>query len=198
MSERERQERITETLALLGRLTPPAVPVDRDELFFRAGEASANSELAGSSLRRLAWPAFAATLAFLGAGLGYTVADREPEIQIVYVERPLNEPALSADTAIETPTVASSSSDEPAMGLVARRVHQDLPISSEIDLIHPQDWAALSDAFAQQLRSQYEQGETLASVHASAAEQDRAQTFNDAPRKQPRTYLELRDAMRAM
>jgi hypothetical protein len=195
MSHPERQARISETLELLGRLAPADLQTNRDELLFRAGEASARGELAGSSLRRLAWPAIAATLALVAAGLGYSMANREPEIQIVYVERP-----GSVGSAHQPPGPAvndsTSALDDRALpappdSTQARFTHG---LGARSDLIHPQDWAALSDAFASQLRLQHGSNESL----ATDLRQGDAPALDDTPRPQPRTYLELRDALHAM
>ena len=71
-------------------------------------------------------------------------------------------------------------------------------LSARSDLIRPQDWAALSDAFANQLRLQHERSESLASATTTDAERDDASPATNPSDQQPRTYLELRDAMGAM
>ena len=78
-----------------------------------------------------------------------------------------------------------------------RNARRDIPLGSKTDIIHRDDWAALSDAFVQQLRLQHERSETVNHVAMATAEEDRDASI-DAPRHQPRTYLELRDALRAM
>jgi hypothetical protein len=199
MSQPERQEQLIETLQLLGRLTPADVQTNRDELFFRAGEASARGELAASSFRRFAWPAVAATLALLAAGLGYTVANRKAEIQIVYVERPAadNGRVGSAHRPVGNRPIVEESN--PA-ARVPRSIpaRYSLPLGTRSDLIQPQDWAALSDAFAQQLRLQHERSQALANVRNTEAERNDQNGITDTLDKQPRTYLEFRDAMQAM
>ncbi len=200
MSEQERPERLTETLALLGRLTPVDVPADRDALFFRAGEESARGEVrALPAWSQRVWPTIAATLSFVALGLGYALVAQQPEVQVVYVERgsrELNPEAAGVDKPNQPDPPASD--DDAAASFARRGTLRDIPYGVSSDIIHPRDWAALSDAFAQQLRLQHQRREALASVDASAAEQDRPQTLNDTQRDQSRTYLELRDAMRAM
>ena len=64
-------------------------------------------------------------------------------------------------------------------------------------MINPQDWAALSDAFAHQLRIQEERSAAARNAAIAAAEQAGGEPLrDDARHKRSRTYLELRDAMR--
>jgi hypothetical protein len=205
MSQQHRQERITETLELLGRLTPAHLPADRDLLFFRAGEASARSEQAGPRVWRFTWPAVAATLSFLGAALGYAVANREPQVQIVHVERPsaIERRVGSAHQSTVKPAIVVESGsvfeyeDSPAASQAPQARYSRVPVAGS-DLIHPQDWAALSDAFTQQLRLRQERSEALANVRTTDAERNDQNGAMDKLDKQPRTYLELREAIHSM
>jgi hypothetical protein len=69
---------------------------------------------------------------------------------------------------------------------------------AQSEIIHRQDWAALSDAFAQQLRLQQESRHDFDSAAIAAAEQRFERSPGSPPRMQARTYLEMRDAMREM
>jgi hypothetical protein len=191
MSEQDRQERINETLALLGRMTPTGLTVNRDDLFFRAGEASARGELdASRSWRHRVWPAIAATLALIATGLGYSLVSRRPEIQVVYVKRAsAKTDNQGAVIEIEAPPTSSSEEDPSQMRMASRYARNNLRPGPTSNIIHPQDWAALSDAFAQQVRLQQEHSLTV---------QRADESLTDSPRGEARTYLELRDAMRAM
>lgn len=200
MSEPDRQDRIDEALALLSRMTPAALDANRDELFFRAGEASARGALAAApAWRQRVWPAIAATLALVATGLGYSLVTRRPEIQVVYVERPsAKTDKQAADIEIEAPPAISPEEDPSELRAATRYARNPLRPGPTSDMIHPQDWAALSDAFAHQLRLQQERSETRDNVAMAAAPQNDEPTFIDAPRNRPKTYLELRDALHAM
>ncbi|MEX2137682.1 MAG: hypothetical protein WD894_00360 [Pirellulales bacterium] len=200
MSEQERQDRIDEALVLLGRMMPEALQAGRDELFFRAGEASARGELAGSSFtRRFAWPAIAATLAFVAAVLGYSVVNQQPKLEVVYVERPAaptkNDTSGTANRAPSHAPDQASLSNEAAAWRFAQNPARLLPQS---DIIHRQDWAALSDAFVEQSRLQYERAEGNRRVAMTHGHQADDYDSSKSRRAEPATYLELRDALRAM
>lgn len=200
MSEQNQQDRINEALSLLGRMTPAALAANRDELFFRAGEASARGELAASSAwRHRVWPAIAATLALVAGGLGYSVVNRQPQVEVVYVERPTaktnRDTGGGAKVAQSSPAHQESLSDEAGAWRYAGNPARLVP---ESDIIHRQDWAALSDAFAQQLRLQQERHQNLHSAAMAAADQSPERSPGGLPRERGRNYLELRDALREM
>jgi hypothetical protein len=202
MSEQDRQEQIAETLSLLGQLTPAALAADRDLLFFRAGEASARGELGASSrAHRVVWPA-AAALALLAAGLGAALVMREPEVQVVYIERPATGTDRQANTAAEDTTPRDRGERNVAADLAASidPANEIRHLPNGDGIIHSQDWAALSDAFAQQLRLQQERSQAVREAMMSATIENRHDDTleRDAPRERGQSYLELRDAMRAM
>jgi hypothetical protein len=77
----------------LAALTPSSGGVNRDELMYRAGwEAGAATSWATPStmLRAAAWlwPLSTAALVLIAAALSIVLATREPEVQLVYVEKP--------------------------------------------------------------------------------------------------------------
>jgi len=200
MPEQERDERMNEAIALLSRLSPEGLSVDRDRLFFRAGEASARGE--GSAKPRWEgafWPAAAAVMAFVAAGLGVALARHEPEVRIVYVERPAIENDGRANLPKEkvSHSLAVERHAHDAESTYQRSAGQRAEWLSQGDgLIHPQDRAALSEAFDRQLGLQRERIEAHKAVAMGDDGQPEAES--DGVQTMPRTYLEIRRAMRAM
>jgi hypothetical protein len=201
MSEQDNQQPMNEVFNRLERMTPAAIAVPRDELFFRAGEASARSERATVSMtRRALWPAAAAVLAMITGGLAVALVSRTPEIKVVYVERPTKQSDTAAaqapsNTARNDPgRIDHSQSDGSLPDSVAYR-----PRGLETDdLIYRQDWAALSDAFAQQLRLQQARTAESRSAALAAGNDSNERPGDNTQRKRPRTYLEMRDALQTM
>jgi hypothetical protein len=203
MSEQTRQEQIDETLSLLGQMTPAALAADRDRLLFRAGEASARGEDRGPSrITRVLWPAVAAALALVAEGLGTALAMHEPDVRVVYVERPAGADVEQANAAGKTATPRdrreSDTAAESGASVYAASKTRDWPPGN--GLIPSQDWAALSDAFAGQLRSQQEGSQAAQEAIATATAENRGDDTLDAAgrRRRSQTYLELRDSLRAM
>jgi hypothetical protein len=202
MSEQYNQERMNEGLARFERMTPAGLEIHRDELFFRAGEASARSDRRMiSTIRRALWPAAAAVLAIVAGGLGVVLANRSPETKVVYVERPAEhsgakENEKRADAKIATAPQA----DDVEQATLSRLTVPYRPRGlGADDLIYRQDWAALSDAFAEQLRLQQQRTAEARSIALTAsAKQPIEEAAASGVRKRPRTYLEMRDAMIAM
>jgi hypothetical protein len=185
---------------MLSRLSPERLSIDRDRLFFRAGEASAHGE--AQSRRRWRarlWPAAAAAMAMVAAVLSVTLADREPEVRIVYVkERAIN---AEAQPHVPSPDVPESFAvegqlDREHRGLADGR--SDWFVQSD-GLIHPRDRAALSEAFARQLSLQQERSEAKRNETIAMGEQDREGESRDETARNPaRTYMEIRQMMQAM
>jgi hypothetical protein len=203
MSERDQQQQIAVTLSLLSQMTPAALAANRDELFFRAGEASARIEMrAPSRIHRVVWPTAAAALALLALGLGSALLMRERDLQVVYIDRAAAERDKQAGTVAKdtTPSVRAETNGivEPATSVHAANEMRYRPGGNGI--IPSQDWAALSDAFAGQLRLQQERSQAARDAMSSAAAEFRGNesTDGDAPRQRAQTYLELRDSLRAM
>jgi hypothetical protein len=197
MSEQEREKRVEEAIELLSGLMPAALDSDRDRLFFCAGVASARAEAATSQRRQFVWPAVAASLAIVAAGLTYALTTQETEMQIVYIQRPSekaggevkNQPGLS-----NAATRQATSQDEMIQG---ERMERRL--SDHDGMIQPQDYRALSDAFAQQLRLRDERVlEREAALAAAPMDPANRNDADTPPERRPRTYLEMRDALRAM
>jgi hypothetical protein len=204
MSEQDRQEQIAETLSLLGQLTPAALAADRDLLFFRAGEASARGENRTTSrTHRVVWPTVAAAaLALLAAGLGALLVMREPEVRVVYIERPAAERDEQAGNVAKdtTPRERAETNGivEPATSVYGANEIRYRPGGNGI--IPSQDWAALSDAFAGQLRLQQARSRAAEEAMSSTTVENRGAGAldGDAPRQRAKSYLELRDSLRAM
>jgi hypothetical protein len=202
MSQPDRQEQIADTLSLLSQMTPLALAANRDELFFRAGEASAQCERRESpKARRNVWPAAAAALAILAAGLGAAIAMREPAVRVVYIERGTADSPRQANTAgkgtMPRDPAEQNSFVEPVASVYAAN---EIRHSTNGDgIIYHQDWAALSDAFARQLRLQQARSQTAREVTLSSSIENRGDGVLDAaPRQRVRSYLELREAMQAL
>jgi hypothetical protein len=183
-------------------MTPAALAANRDEVFFRAGEASARSEQrALSRSYRIVWPAAAAALAILAAGLGAAIAIREPAMRVVYIERGTADSPRQSNTAAQVTAprdrAEQNSFVEPVAPVYAAN---ELRHRTNGDgVIHHQDWAALSDAFARQLRLQQARSQTAREVTLSSTIENRGGRAIDAvPRQQARSYLELREAMQAL
>jgi hypothetical protein len=204
MPEPDRQEQIAETLSLLSQMTLTALTANRDELFFRAGEASARNERRRSSTtHRVIWPAAAAALALLAAGLGAVLLMREPEVRVVHIERPVRVDEEQASSAIKAATPRNHDERDdivvpPAARLYAAHEMRHRPGSNGI--IHSQDWAALSDAFAGQLRMQQERSHRARDAMLSATVEERGEDMShgDSPPPRAQSYLELRDAMQRL
>jgi hypothetical protein len=84
----------------LAALAPSSGSVNRDELMYRAGwEACAATSPAVPSTRLRAaawsWPLSTAALVLIAAALSIVLATREPQVQVVYVEKP---PTSSVET----------------------------------------------------------------------------------------------------
>jgi hypothetical protein len=184
-------------------MAPAALAANRDELFFRAGEASARIER-GEPLRahRIGWPAAAAALALLAAGLGTALLTREPEVRVVHVERPAHADGQASSAArAATPRNGDDRDNvamEPAAWVYAANEIHNRPNGDGI--IHQRDWAALSDAFAAQLRLQQERSHRAQEAMSAAKAENRSEDVpaSDAPRGRAQTYLELRDAMQTL
>lgn len=204
MSQPDRQAQITETLSLLSQMTPAALAANRDELFFRAGEASARSERRQSSpAHRVVWPAMAAALALVATGLGAALILREPEVRVVHIERRDHVDVGQAGSAanIANPRDGDNldtTATEPAAWDYAVDEIRHRPNGD--GMIHSQDWAALSDAFAGQLRMQQKRSQAAREAMAGATVENRGDDARDGapPRQRVQTYLELRDAMQAL
>jgi hypothetical protein len=74
MSDETQHNGLNDPLALLRRLDPQPVHLDRDRFFFSAGEASARGEIRHSRRFTAIWPAAAAALALVCAILGLQIA----------------------------------------------------------------------------------------------------------------------------
>jgi hypothetical protein len=201
MPEQERDERMNEVIALLSRLSPERLSVDRDRLFFRAGEASARGEArVRLRWRRAFWPATAAVMAIIASGLGVAVATREPEMQIVYVDRPTIEGGRQA--SIDSDDVRRSLALEGHLQAKESTYRDSADLGSDWlqsdALIHPPDRAALSDAFARQLRLQWERSEAKANDAVARFDAVESESAGERARQSTRTYLEIRRAMQAM
>jgi len=113
--------------AALKTLTPTACPLDRDQLFFRAGQASVRS-------RRWLWPAIASLLALTSGTLGALLAVRPgPEIveRLVYIQEPVK-------PVVPQPVVPDPPADSPRRQDVKP---EDTMTSSPVDL--PGDYLRL-------------------------------------------------------
>ncbi|HJS06927.1 MAG TPA: hypothetical protein VJ809_04680 [Pirellulales bacterium] len=204
MSEPDRQERIADTLSLLSQMIPAALAANRDELFFRAGEASGRRERRESSrAHRVMWPTAAAALALIAAGLATALVTREPEVRVVHVERPIHADHGQASSVAKAATPHDGHEREPvamepAASVFAANEHRHR-ISGD-GIIYSQDWAALSDAFRGQLRMQQERSQRTREATLSATVEDSgSDAFDGAPsRQKSQSYLELRDAMQAL
>jgi len=190
-------------MSLLSQMTPAALAADRDRLFFRAGEASVRGETpASSQAYRALWPAVAAALALLAAGFGAALAMRKPETRVVYIERPAGAGAEQASTAAKATTAPNRPESDTLVepGALAYGATETRYRPPGNELIPSQDWAALSDAFAGQLRLQQERSQAAREAIATATAENRGsdRLNGDAPRRRAQTYLELRDSLRAM
>jgi hypothetical protein len=192
-------EPISEMLGLLSQMTPAALAANRDELFFRAGEASARAERARTAGSRrdfgpaAFWPAAAAVLAMVAVGLGVALGTRAPEVRLVYVERPAATDRGKSDAVAQdersTPDVRNSSEQPLSRHFAMNRNFP--PGVAAGGMINPQDWAALSDAFAHQLRIQEERIAAARNAAIAAAEDtDEKRERDDARQNRPRTYLD--------
>ena len=79
--------------AALGGLVPADSRLNRDRLMYLAGAAAAAPATRHRAMRfhrlpALLWPAATAALFLIAAGLGAIVAFREPQVRVVYVDRP--------------------------------------------------------------------------------------------------------------
>ena len=130
--------------ARLGALRPTAIS-DRDQILFRAGQASVRVQ---TKPRSRFWPALAAGLAAVAVGEGFLIAHRpEPEVveRIVY----LSPPAPTVLVAAETPQPSVPQPDHPVdppssmlrADHLARSRWDELPIPT---LILPRRLPALS------------------------------------------------------
>lgn len=79
MSNEREAEFVTEPATLLGRLRPAELLLNRDELFFRAGEAHAKAKYERGAVRRLIWPGLAAALGVVAAGLGIALVQSQTD-----------------------------------------------------------------------------------------------------------------------
>jgi hypothetical protein len=191
----EQQEQLTQARMLLSHMTPPALAANRDELFFRAGEASARGQLVGRERWRMFWPAIAASLAVVAAGLGFELIRRKPEI---VVERPVEQHESNAEAAgglAQTPSQTIHPHDapfNPRKTIVAS--HLPAPFD---DLIYPQDRAALSEAITQQLRIARQQSLAAQTAAMDMVSDDalRDGAAHEAPHSRARTYLEIRKTL---
>lgn len=104
----------------LAALAPATGELNRDELMYRAGwEAHAAAEscrLAVSSNNRRGghawlWPLTTGALVLLSATLGIVLAMRQPDLEIVYVERPANGGIKAAQERSSTTASELSSED---------------------------------------------------------------------------------------
>ena len=127
--------------AELAALAPSSGILNRDELMYRAGweAGTAASPPFHSKLRAAAWlwPLTTAALVLIAAALSIVLAIREPEVQIVYVEK---QPAsrFAAEKQDETATrhipAASQTSLSPsgAVARSARRVNDYLSLREQV------------------------------------------------------------------
>jgi hypothetical protein len=203
MSQQDRQNQLAETLSLLGQLTPAALTANRDLLFFRAGEASARGEnYTTARTHRVVWPTAAAALALLALGLGSALLMREPAVRVVYIERPAAERDEQAGTVAKDTTTRERAETNgfvgPATSVYGANEIRYRPGGNGI--IPSQDWAALSDAFAGQLRLQQARSRAAEEAMSSTTVENRGAGAldGDAPRQRAKSYLELRDSLRAM
>ena len=132
--------------ARLGALRPTMIS-DRDQILFRAGQASARAQ---PKPRSRFWPALAAGLATVAAGQGYFIAHQpKPAVveRIVYLPCPLPTPTIRVATETPRPSVPQPDLpvDPPAPFLwadhLARSRWDELPIPT---LILPRRLPALS------------------------------------------------------
>jgi hypothetical protein len=187
----------------LSQMTPAALAANRDELFFRAGEASGRSEQRESTwAHRVVWPVAAAALALLAAGLGTAHLMREPQVRVVHIERPARIGVGQSSGAATTRAPRDGGDRDNDSLKPAASVYTANEIrhrQSGGGIIHGQDWAALSDAFAGQLRLQQERSRRAREAMLSATvENDRERAFDAAPRQRAPSYFELRDAMQSL
>jgi hypothetical protein len=105
--------------AAFASLTPAAGPIDRDRLMFRAGQAAARPGWL--------WPAAAAALALVAAGLGAALAVRRPAPaveRVVYVPR--EEVAPTPPASVAEPPAPAEGEDRLTQATSYWRLRQQL------------------------------------------------------------------------
>lgn len=118
--EHQTPEELRDIESQLAALSLRASGIDRDLAMFRLGQQSRPVSPATSSINRFAWawPAVAATLAFVSVGLGWRLADLNQRIQ------------ASQDQTLEPGLVVDKASDE-SKGSVESVPTRERPVANE-------------------------------------------------------------------